>query len=162
MQQHPRAAHEAWRTAAAGIACECLQNTSASPADKSTRAASLHLQPVSLEHSMLRRSSASRQDAQTGTFESSTALMDNAWRDFERRGVKVTAEREPGWRWWQPGADPMQVRVTSCVTNRGRRQLSCFGVAVLQRRQGAIKQGWVPGSVRFAAGAVCCSRDASC
>jgi hypothetical protein len=37
--------------------------------------------------------------------------MDNAWRDFEKRGVKVTAEREPGWRWWQPGMDPMQVRV---------------------------------------------------
>ena len=45
------------------------------------------------------------------TFESSTALMDNAWRDLEKRGVKVTAEREPGWRWWQPGMDPMQARI---------------------------------------------------
>ena len=43
------------------------------------------------------------------TFASSAALVDNAWRDLERRGVKVTAKRESGWRWWRPSLNSMQV-----------------------------------------------------
>ena len=45
------------------------------------------------------------------TFASSAALMDNAWSELEKRGVRVTAEREPGWRWWRQGPDPMQARI---------------------------------------------------
>ena len=71
---------------------------------------SLTAPTLEIRHHKLKMLLSGHQDAQTVTFESSTALMDNAWRDFEKRGVKVTAMREPGWRWWRPSVDPMQAR----------------------------------------------------
>ena len=43
-------------------------------------------------------------------FSNSSSLVDNAWRDLERRGVPVTATRDSGWKWWSSQQATVQVQ----------------------------------------------------
>jgi hypothetical protein len=39
----------------------------------------------------------------------SAALVENAWRELQRRGLAVSASRETNWKWWAPEKSTEQV-----------------------------------------------------